>query len=114
MGWKLDEVERPFVEQLVAIGWCYVEVDLDEPVRTGRASFTEVMQKATLRRQLHAAKPEPLACRSAGYSVSRDKVQDLRLAGKRQHINTGSFQAVDNFVIGFAPRAIVGGAANGK
>ena len=54
MGWELDAVERPFVEQLVTMGWRYVEGDLDHASRTGRTSFTEVIQEATLRRQLHA------------------------------------------------------------
>jgi type I restriction enzyme R subunit len=52
MDWELDEVERPFVEQLTAMGWRYVVGDLDQPFKTGRASFTEVVQEATLRRQL--------------------------------------------------------------
>lgn len=54
MHWELDEVERPFVEQLSAMGWCYVAGDLDQPAKTGRASFAEVVQEATLRRQLYA------------------------------------------------------------
>jgi type I restriction enzyme R subunit len=54
MGWELEEVERPFVEQLIAMGWRHVEGDLDSPASTGRASFTEVIQEATLRRQLRA------------------------------------------------------------
>lgn len=36
------------------MGWCHVEGDLDDPARTGRTSFTEVIQEATLRRQLYA------------------------------------------------------------
>lgn len=54
MHWELDEVERPLVEQLTAMGWQHVAGDLDQPVKTGRASFAEVMQENTLRRQLHA------------------------------------------------------------
>jgi type I restriction enzyme R subunit len=54
MGWELETVEKPFVEQLVTMGWRYVEGDLDAPGRTGRTTFTEVIQEATLRRQLHA------------------------------------------------------------
>ena len=52
MGWELDAVERPFVEQLVGLGWRYVEGDIDEPARTGRESFKNVLQEATLRAQL--------------------------------------------------------------
>ncbi|CAD5366516.1 Type I restriction-modification system, restriction subunit R [Rubrivivax sp. A210] len=54
MGWELDEVERPFVEQLVGMGWRYIAGDLDDPAATGRSSFVEVVQEGTLRRQLHA------------------------------------------------------------
>lgn len=54
MGWELDTVEKPFVEQLLAMGWRYVEGDLDHPSATVRTSFTEVIQEAVLRRQLHA------------------------------------------------------------
>ncbi len=54
MGWELETVEKPFVEQLLTMGWRYVEGDLDAPVATGRTSFTEVIQEATLRRQLRA------------------------------------------------------------
>lgn len=53
MGWELDAVERPFVEQLVGLGWQYVGGNLDKPSATGRSSFTEVVQEATLRRKLH-------------------------------------------------------------
>lgn len=54
MGWELETVEKPFVEHLMTMGWRYVEGDLDTPASTGRAGFTEVVQEATLRRQLHA------------------------------------------------------------
>jgi type I restriction enzyme R subunit len=54
MGWELVTVEKPFVEQLLTMGWRYVEGDIDAPARTGRTTFTEVIQEATLRRQLHA------------------------------------------------------------
>lgn len=54
MACELETVERPFVEQLQSMGWRHVEGDLDDPAVTGRTSFTEVVQEATLRRQLHA------------------------------------------------------------
>ncbi|GGY25002.1 type I restriction endonuclease subunit R [Pseudoduganella albidiflava] len=54
MDWELDEVERPFVEQLTAMGWRYVVGDIDRPATTGRATFAEVVQEAMLRRQLYA------------------------------------------------------------
>ncbi|MGB0126987.1 MAG: HsdR family type I site-specific deoxyribonuclease, partial [Rhodocyclaceae bacterium] len=53
MNWELETVEKPFVEQLLAMGWHHVEGDLDDPAHTGRTSFTEVFQETTLRRQLH-------------------------------------------------------------
>jgi type I restriction enzyme R subunit len=53
MGWELDTVEKPFVEQLLGLGWRYVDGDLDHPAATGRTSFSEVIQEATLRRKLH-------------------------------------------------------------
>src|SRR5436309_374466 len=54
MGWELETVEKPFVEQLLTMGWRYVEGDLDAPARTGRTTFTEVIQEPTLRSRLHA------------------------------------------------------------
>lgn len=54
MGWELITVEKPFVEQLLAMGWRHVEGDLDTPARTGRSSFAEVVQEGALRRQLRA------------------------------------------------------------
>ncbi len=54
LGWELASVEKPFVAQLVSMGWRHVEGDLDDPASTGRASFTEVIQEATLRRQIRA------------------------------------------------------------
>ena len=54
MGWELVTVEKPFVEQLVGMGWRYIEGDLDTPAATGRTSFAQVVQEAALRRQIHA------------------------------------------------------------
>ncbi len=54
MGWELDEVERPLVEQLVGMGWRHVEGSLDDPSRTDRTAFSDVIQESVLRRQLHA------------------------------------------------------------
>lgn len=59
MGWELDDVEKPFVEQLQALGWSYTEGDLDNPAATGRTSFTEVIQEAVLREQLGALNTGP-------------------------------------------------------
>ena len=42
MGWELETVEKPFVEQLLTMGWRYVEGDLDAPARTGRGNASGV------------------------------------------------------------------------
>lgn len=57
MGWELEEVEKPFVAQLLALGWDYIEGSLDDPAVTGRANFTEVIQEELLREQLRALNP---------------------------------------------------------
>lgn len=54
MGWEWDAVEKPFVEHLVSLGWRHVTGDLDDPSRTGRDNFKQVLQEATVRRQLRA------------------------------------------------------------
>lgn len=59
MGWELEDVEKPFVAQLVALGWTHVAGSLDDPALTGRSSFTEVIQEAVLRAQLRALNPGP-------------------------------------------------------
>ena len=62
MGWELEEVERPLVEQLLGLGWRSLEGDLDDPACSGRSSFSEVVQEDVLRRQvlelnLHQGRP---------------------------------------------------------
>ncbi len=52
MGWELDDVEKPFIAQLQALGWSHIEGSLDEPSVTGRTSFAEVIQEGLLRAQL--------------------------------------------------------------
>lgn len=52
MGWELEDVEKPFVSQLQALGWAYNEGSLDDPAVTGRTSFAEVIQEGLLREQL--------------------------------------------------------------
>jgi type I restriction enzyme R subunit len=59
MGWELDDVEKPFVAQLQALGWTHIEGSLDNPAVTGRSSFTEVIQEGLLRAQLRALNPGP-------------------------------------------------------
>jgi type I restriction enzyme, R subunit len=46
--WEYDLVERPFCEQLKAMGWQWMEGDADVPDLTERANFREVFLKARL------------------------------------------------------------------
>lgn len=57
MGWELDDVEKPFVAQLQALGWAHSAGSLDDPVITGRTNFAEVIQEGLLREQLRALNP---------------------------------------------------------
>lgn len=57
MGWELDDVEKPFVAQLQALGWAYNAGNLDDPAVTGRTSFAEVIQEGLLREQLRLLNP---------------------------------------------------------
>jgi type I restriction enzyme R subunit len=59
MGWELEDVEKPFIAQLQAIGWTPIEGSLDDPSVTHRASFAEVIQESVLREQLRALNPGP-------------------------------------------------------
>lgn len=52
MGWELEDVEKPFVTQLEGLGWTHIEGSIDDPVVTGRSSFTEVIQEGVLRKKL--------------------------------------------------------------
>lgn len=59
MGWELDDVEKPFVTQLQALGWAHIEGSIDDPSVTGRTGFAEVIQEGLLREQLRALNPGP-------------------------------------------------------
>jgi type I restriction enzyme R subunit len=59
MGWELEDVEKPFVAQLQALGWAYTEGSLDTPAATGRSSFSEVIQEGVLRERLRTLNPGP-------------------------------------------------------
>jgi type I restriction enzyme R subunit len=58
MGWELEDVEKPFVAQLQALGWTHIEGCLDDPAITGRVSFAEVIQEDVLREQLRVLNPD--------------------------------------------------------
>jgi type I restriction enzyme, R subunit len=59
MGWELEDVERPFVAQLQALGWSHTEGSLDNPTATGRSGFGQVLQEGVLKAQLRALNPGP-------------------------------------------------------
>lgn len=59
MGRELEDVEKPFVAQLQALGWTHVEGSLDDPAATARANFAEVIQEGVLRERLRALNPGP-------------------------------------------------------
>ena len=46
--WEYDLVEKPFCEQLKAMGWRWLEGDTDVPELTERWSFREVLLKERL------------------------------------------------------------------
>ena len=46
--WEYDLVERPFCEQLKAMGWQWIEGDKDVPEFTERTDFREVLIKGRL------------------------------------------------------------------
>ena len=52
MKWELKDVEKPFVEQLVGLGWTHIEGSIDDPSITGRVNFIEVIQEDVLRAKL--------------------------------------------------------------
>jgi len=52
MGWELETVEKPFVEQLQGLGWGHIQGCIDDPAKTGRGSFAEVLQEGVLRGRL--------------------------------------------------------------
>jgi len=51
-GPEYEEVERPFVDQLVSMGWKFTTGNPDDPTATGRESFRDVLLLDDLRRAL--------------------------------------------------------------
>ena len=51
-GPEFETVERPFIEQLVAMGWKHTTGNLDFPSATSRESFREVLLLDDLRKAL--------------------------------------------------------------
>lgn len=59
MGPEYTDVEKPFIDQCVAMGWVWAEGSKDDPAKTGRTSFKEGLQEATLCERLRAINPGP-------------------------------------------------------
>jgi type I restriction enzyme R subunit len=59
MDWELEDVEKPFVAQLEALGWTHVAGSLDNPASTGRSAFAEVIQEGVLHERLRALNTGP-------------------------------------------------------
>lgn len=59
MGHEYEDVEKPFIDQCVAMGWQAQVGDKETPALTGRSSFKQVIQDATLRGCLRALNPGP-------------------------------------------------------
>src|SRR5437773_10236118 len=51
--WEYDLVEKPFCQQLKAMGWQWIEGDTDIPDFTERQNFREVLLKGRLAAALH-------------------------------------------------------------
>ncbi|MCU9847827.1 HsdR family type I site-specific deoxyribonuclease [Defluviimonas sp. WL0024] len=59
MGHEYNDVEKPFIDQCVAMGWQAQTGTKDDPALTGRTNFKEVIAEATLRDRLRAINPGP-------------------------------------------------------
>lgn len=52
-GPEFTQVENPFIDQLVSMGWKFTTGNLDDPSVTGRESFRDVLIADDLRKALH-------------------------------------------------------------
>lgn len=59
MGHEYTDVEKPFIDQCVTMGWQAQAGTMDDPTLTGRNTFKEVIDEATLRARLRAINPGP-------------------------------------------------------
>ena len=59
MGHEYTDVEKPFVDQCVAMGWDPQVGNKDDPALTGRDNFKQVIAEATLRECLRKINPGP-------------------------------------------------------
>ena len=58
-GPEFNEVEQPFIDQLVGMGWQYTTGSLDAPGATGRESFREVLLLDDLKQALRRINIDP-------------------------------------------------------
>nr|WP_279183798.1 HsdR family type I site-specific deoxyribonuclease [Acetobacter syzygii] len=59
MGHEYNDVEKPFIDQCVGMGWIAQTGSKDDPGLTGRTSFREVINEAALRERLRAINVGP-------------------------------------------------------
>ncbi|PYE85164.1 type I restriction endonuclease subunit R [Phyllobacterium leguminum] len=59
MDYEYIDVEKPFIDQCVAMGWQAQTGSMDDAGFTGRTSFKQVIAEATLRERLHTINPGP-------------------------------------------------------
>jgi type I restriction enzyme R subunit len=58
-GPEFTEVEQPFIDQLVVMGWEHTAGSLEDPAITGRESFREVLLLDDLKEALHRINLDP-------------------------------------------------------
>ena len=56
---EFTQVEQPFIDQLVSMGWVYTPGDVDDPAATGRETFREVFLLDDLRAALRRINLDP-------------------------------------------------------
>lgn len=56
---EFTEVEQPFIDQLVAMGWTHTAGSIDDPTATGRDSFREALLPDDLRQALRRVNLDP-------------------------------------------------------
>lgn len=73
MSPEFTEVEHPFITQLQAQGWAYIQGDVFNPATTLRTHFAEVIQESVLRqklRELNLRNPNEMAGASGAASAA--------------------------------------------
>lgn len=88
-GPEFENVEQPFLDQLVSMGWKIVTGSLDHPSVTGRESFREVvihddLRKALRRINLRDGKPWLDEARVSQAICVRERIAHPRLMEANQ------------------------------